>query len=181
MIHKSHSKNEIVKIIQACDIDIPNPKKFRKIDLSKLLNEKLKQVDSIKPNEELCIFNLVDLKYYLSNVNPKKRLSIKEKNKVIMICKKIKHLSRNAFMVEVSDYNNINEAIQDAKYICEYGDIPSVRKALRDFNEYTFLEEKFEPKLSEIVKRELEHKQKLKNVSVYKCVVKKGHFVIKFD
>ena len=40
MIHKSHSKNEIVKIIQACDIDIPNPKKFRKIDLSKLLNEK---------------------------------------------------------------------------------------------------------------------------------------------
>ena len=98
-----------------------------------------------------------------------------------MICKKIKHLSRNAFMVEVSDYNNINEAIQDAKYICEYGDIPSCRKAIRDFNEYTFLKEKFVPKLSEIVKRELEHKQKLKNVSVYKCVVKKGHFVISFN
>jgi len=181
MIHKSHSKNELVKIIESCEIDIKNPRKYRKTDLSILLNDKLKIIEFIKPNEDLCIYNLTDLRYYLSIVNPKKRLSIKEKNKVILICKKIKHLSRNSFLLSETEYKDMNEVFIDAEYICNFGDIPSVRKAIRDLNNYTFLKKPFEPKLSDIMKKELDMKQKLKQTAIYKCEIKQGKFIIEFD
>lgn len=181
MIHKTHSKNELVKIIESCEIDIKNPRKYRKIDLSNLLDEKLKLIDQIKPNEDLCIYNLTDLRYYLSIINPKKKLSIKEKNKVILICKKIKHLSRNSFLLSESEYSSMEEVFKDADYICEFGDIPSVRKAIRDLNKYTFLKKPFEPKLSDIMKKELDMKEKLKKTNIYKCDIKHGKFIITFD
>lgn len=181
MIHKSHSKNELVKIIEACEINIKNPRKYKKTDLSDLLDKELKLIDHIKPNEDLCIYNLTDLRFYLSIINPKKRLSIKEKNNVILICKKIKHLSRNSFLLSETEYSNMEEVYNDARYICEYGDIPSVRKAIRDLNQYTLLKEPFIPKISDITKKELDMKEKLKKTNIYKCDIKHGTFILTFD
>tara|TARA_R100000951_G_scaffold113411_2_gene115364 strand:- start:1747 stop:2292 length:546 start_codon:yes stop_codon:yes gene_type:complete len=181
MIHKSHSKNELVKIITIFKIDIINPKKYRKVDLSDLLNDKLKLIEDIEPSEDMCLYNITDLKYYLSNINPKKRLTIKEKNHVIHICKKIKHLYKNGFLICASEYNNINEVFKDADYICNYGDIPSVRKAIRDLNKCDLVLQDYKPIISDMVKKELDTKIRMKKTNQYKCEFKHGHFVLKFD
>ncbi len=181
MIHKSHSKNELVKIIDIFKIDIVNPKKYRKVDLADLLSDKLKLIEDIEPNEDMCLYNITDLKYYLTTINPKKRLTIKEKNNVILICKKIKHFCNNGFLLSVSDYNDYQDIFNDAEYICNYGDIPSVRKCIKKLNTCDYCLNKYNPIISDIVKKELEQKQKLKTTNQYKCEIKHGLFTLYFD
>jgi hypothetical protein len=74
IIHKSHSKLELVKIIIELNIKIKNPRQYKKIDLSALLIDQLDIVDNIKPSINLPFNNIIDLKYYLINVNPNKTL-----------------------------------------------------------------------------------------------------------
>jgi hypothetical protein len=49
IIHKTHSKAELIKIITNYNIDICNPVKYRKIELSVLLVQKLQLIDKIIP------------------------------------------------------------------------------------------------------------------------------------
>lgn len=181
MIHKSHSKNELVKLIEVFKIDIKNPKKYKKTELSFILNDKLKLIDNIEPHEELCIYNIIDLRYYLSNINPKKILTIKEKNNVILICKKIKHFARNNFNLSATEYNSYEEIHEDAEYICKFGDIPSVRKSIKELNKNPMNPYEYKPIISEVMKKQLEQKERLKRTNIYKCEIKHGKFLITFD
>tara|TARA_R110002167_G_C12404371_1_gene627271 strand:- start:174 stop:716 length:543 start_codon:yes stop_codon:yes gene_type:complete len=178
-IHKSHSKNELVKINNIFKLNIVNPKSHKKIVLSKLLLDVLESLSEIEPNEEYCIFNIIDLKMYLITCNPRKVLSIKEKNQVIMICKKLKHYARNGYDLHATDYNSIYEVMDDASYISKYGDIPSVRKACKELNmnhRYNYV-----PTISPIVQKELQLKDKYKQQKIYKLEVKRGNIILKFD
>ena len=77
IIDKSFSKSELINIIKTYKIDIDNPGKYRKVELSALLVEKLNSLDDIIPSPNLPFLNIIELKFYLTNINPKKTLSIK--------------------------------------------------------------------------------------------------------
>ena len=180
-IHKTHSKNELVKIVEAFRIPITNPRQFRKVDLSALIVDRLTQMEYIVPCEEFWFCNITDLKLFLVRINPKKVLTIKEKNKVISICKKIKHYCRNGSDMEINGYKDISGVYEDAEYIKRYGDIPSVRKSLRELNkQYNRLYE-IEPVVSPHVKKQLEQKECLRQKGLFKYGVEHGHFVLVFD
>ena len=89
IIHKTHSKAELVNIIVNYDIDINNPVKYRKIELSAILVKSLQLIDKIIPVPNMPFLTLIELKEYLVNINPKKTLTIKQKNQIVMKCKKI--------------------------------------------------------------------------------------------
>ena len=104
-----------------------------KIELSALIVHCLNNLISIEPCEEFFICNLIDLKLYLNTHNPNKMLSVKEKKDIIQICKKIKNYCKKGIHFN-NHYCDIEDVYKDANYIKHYGDIPSVRKCLRDLN-----------------------------------------------
>ena len=181
IIHKSHSKNEICKLIDLLGISINNPKQYRKIDLSALFLHELLTLDFIKPSVYLPFTNVIELKHYLTNSNPKKLLTIKKKGEVIHICKKIKHFCRNNYCIEFTDYTNIEDLYKDARYIQQYGGIPSVRKSLKELNQYPHKPETIDPYIPDHIIKEIEIKQKLKASNKFQFKVLKGDFKVTFD
>ncbi len=181
IIHKSWSKNELCKMIDLLGLDISNPKQYKKIDCAGIMVHHINTLDSIEPSLHLPFNNVVELKHCLINPNPNKLLSIKEKNNVIHTCKKIKHFCRNNYDISLSEYKNIDELYRDADYVKKFGAIPSVRKAIKELNEYPHKPREIVVDIPLHVKKELEIKAKLKKKNQFKLEVKKGHFIIKFN
>jgi len=161
-IHDSYSKKDLVKVIQ--DFNIPD------IDL------KLTRYDIVK-----ILYNYwddYDLSF-LENENPVKTLSIKEKNDIIIKAKKIIALHKNGYNIDRSLYNNIQEVIDDAEFISQYGDISSVRRAIN------FINEKYDKNimctLTDETKDLLDQKEEIKKSSNIGFNFKRGTFKISFD
>ncbi len=182
-IHKSHSKKDLLNIIHTFHFDIGDTGKLKKKDIVERLQHYLLVNDEIEPELEIYMFyNIIELKQYLSNCNPKKILTIKEKNNVINTCKKIKNYCYNNYELSVSLYNDYDEILNDAKYIEPYGDIPSVRKACNLLNKDNNYKFNLSPKMSKQTIKELENKKIMKQI---KCpislkVVNKN-VILKFD
>jgi len=51
-IHTSHSRKELIQIIQQFNIDIPNSNDLPKKDIQILLSNKLMEIDEIKEEDE---------------------------------------------------------------------------------------------------------------------------------
>ncbi len=181
IIHKTHSKLELVKIIIELNIKIKNPRQYKKIDLSALLIDQLGTIDNIKPSLHLPFNNIIDLKHYLINVNPNKILSVRDKNDIIHKCKKIKHYCRNGYYLENTDYNNENELLQDVECIKNHGAIPSVRKAIKEYN-INPIKDIIDVYIPPHILKEMEIKNKLKERGKNKCLkFHKGLFKLKFN
>jgi len=145
-----------------------------------LLVDKIKTMDSIIPNEDYPFLNIIELKHHLIQINPKKRLTIKQKNDIVMITKKIKQYCRNNYNLEISQYNCINELENDIEYISQYGEIPSVRMAIRELNQNPQKTKQYTVYIPPIIKRELDRKDKLKYKVSLPIKVQKGLFIIQF-
>tara|TARA_R110002050_G_scaffold300762_1_gene472326 strand:+ start:14608 stop:15156 length:549 start_codon:yes stop_codon:yes gene_type:complete len=181
IIHKSHSKNDLVKIIESLHIKVPNPRKYKKVELSALLSYELNTVDEIELPRDSMFLNIIDLKYFLTSCNPSKILTVKEKNNVINICKKIKHFSRNGFDINITDYKSLNHLFTDANYIKEFGSIPSVRKSLKELNKYPDKPYEWIVNIPPHIKMELDKKDKLKKAGLFQFTKTIGEYVITFD
>ena len=180
-INKTHSKKELMKIIETYDIDIKNANKYKKIELSFLLSKALEQLENINPHENYHFQNIVELKQHLSNINPSKLLSVKEKNNVILICKKIKHFCRNNYLINNTDYISIKALYRDANYIKDYGSIPSCRKCIKELNKYPDRPYKIDVVIPLQTQRELDLKDNLKQETNGYFKVKRGKVLIVFE
>tara|TARA_R100000541_G_scaffold12646_1_gene21136 strand:+ start:285 stop:788 length:504 start_codon:yes stop_codon:yes gene_type:complete len=159
-IHSTFTKKDLCKIIEKYNIDI-NIKNSR----SEICKELLKYIET---------YNLE----YLYETNIFKKLSIKEKDEVILIAKKIKSYVLSGCDNNKSLYNNTDEVIADGIYISQYGDISSVRKAITLLNES--LDIKINLNISEKVQKVLNEKNQIKKDSVPKLQVKQGKFYVHF-
>ena len=115
------------------------------------------------------------------NKNPNKLLSVKEKSKIMRFSKEVVVYCNNGYNVDMSVFNDFEEIEIQLRDISKYGDIPSVRRAIKLFNNDPKLKNKIEPIISNKVKRELEIKKKNKIKRYYGLVYKKGSFIVTFD
>lgn len=181
IIHKSFSKSELINIIEKYKIDIENPSQYRKVELSAILVQKIDCLDEITPIPDLPFLNLIELKCYLTNINPKKTLSIKQKNDIVTICKKIKHFCENDFDIESSVFRDENDLQEQLQKIKSHGTIPSVRLAIKRYNRRPDLTDTLSVDIPEYVQRELEYRDKLReNREQQQLQVKKGKFILTF-
>ena len=182
MINKTFSKGDMIEVIRAFNIDIPNFASMDKSTLSMKLWAELCSIESIQP--ETDIFNISDieeLKTYMINKNPNKLLSVKEKNKLMRFCKEVIVYCNNGYNVDMSVFNDFTEIELQIRDISKYGDIPSVRRAIKLFNKDPKLKEEINPIISNRVKREINLKKKNKVKKYYGIIVKHGSFEITFD
>ena len=91
-IHTSHSRKELIQVIQQFKIDIPNCNDLPKKEIQVLLSNKLLSMSDENFKEEDEYFFVKDkseLIEYLSKPNQSKILTIKEKDNVMITAKKI--------------------------------------------------------------------------------------------
>lgn len=182
MINKSFSKGDMIEIIRTFNIDIPNYASMDKGSLSMKLWAELCSLESIPTDNDIYnIHNVEELKLYLMAKNPNKLLSVKDKNKLMKFCKEVINYCNNGYEVERSVFNDFFEIEIQMKDIAVHGDIPSVRRAIKLFNEDTKLKEKIEPVISNKVKKELQKKKQGKKKNTFCFTRKTGHFLVTFD
>lgn len=160
-IHNSYKKKELVEIIQNNNINI-NIKWSR----DNICKELLKVIDK---------YNL----HFLYTENENKTLSVQEKDKIISIARKIKSFINSGLDLNKNIYNNNDELIFDTVYISNYGEISSVRKAVK-LVENT-LNIKIPLQIPEKVKKELYEKEQLKKKQIPCLQVNTGKYYVNFD
>jgi len=155
---------------------------FTKKDLTKIITQRNIPIDCHAPRKNICKDLLPYIQennlQYLFEPNIFKKLSIKEKDEVILIAKKLKSYVSCGLDNTKSLYNSTDDAIADAVYIAQHGDISSVRKAVQLLNESLNINIKLT--ISENVQKMLEEKKKIKKDSVARFQIKKGKYFVEF-
>ena len=182
MIHKTHSKNDLVEMINTMEL----PVVFNHANNKKDIQEKLcKILDDapVKIKKNFYKINTYqDLKIYLKCPNPKKTLTVKEKADVMKICKHIIHYCKNGEIIELSNYyNDLKTIDDDMHYIKQFGDIPSVRRACKLMNNFRVEKDHYKPLISPQIQKRLNEKVESQTVIYGKLVVKRGKFTIVFE
>ncbi len=172
IIDKSHSKTDLIDLINDLDLPIVHSHQDNKKDIHDKFKECLKKQLKIKDNF-YKIKNKDSLIFYLENKNPKKILSIKEKQNVMMICKKIIQYCKSDYDLTITNYNYQKELIDDMDYIKQFGDIPSVRRCCRLMNQDPKMGGlNFKPLISPQVQKDLDQKQKTKKLVNFKLTIR---------
>lgn len=189
LIHKSHSKTDLIYLINELNI----PVIFSHSDNKKSLHDKLKSMfdKSFEINNKDNVYQIkndIDLKSYLINPNPKKSLSVKEKNDLMSLCKNIIFYCKNNYDIEKSAYYETEQQIKDdMDYIKQFGDIPSVRRCCRLMNLQLPLKNHYVPLISPQMQKKLKEKASCSQVIYNKLKIKTmadnggKPFIVKFD
>lgn len=182
MIDKTFSKGDLLEIISRFSIHVPDSGSLDKLRLSIMLWTEINNMVSIpEDNEIYMIKTLEELKQYLTKTNPDKVLSVKQKQKIMRFCKEVIIYCSNGYLLECSIFKNLEEIYIQMRDLRLYGDIPSVRRAIRLLNEDPKLSEKIEPIISNKMQRQLEIKSKKKVKKYYGLIQKHGSFIIEFN
>ena len=162
IIHKSHSKNDLIELIIVLELKIVYSHADNKKDIHKIKN-----------------YN--DLKNYLKQQNPKKILSVKEKNDIMTICKHIIHYCKQGYIMNNSlYYNEIKQIEDDMDYIKQFGDIPSVRRCCKLMNKQRKVQDYYQPIISPQVQKLLNDKLITKNKGCNCLKVYNGTYTLEF-
>lgn len=184
-IEKSHSKNDLIDLINTLDLRVVFSHQDNKKNIQDKLIELIQNKELQKPFKVENVYkikNYADLRIYLKSKNPKKSLSVKEKSDIMRICKHIISYCNTGYNVSTSThYNTKQEIIDDMHYIKAYGDIPSVRRACKLINKYEKVEDQFVPIISPQIQKKLQDKVYTQNTIVGKLTVKRGEIIVSFD
>ncbi len=184
-IEKSHSKNDLIDLVNTLELRIVFSHQDNKKSIQDKLIEILQNHNLQKPfkvNNVYKIKNYADLRVYLKNKNPKKFLTVKEKCEIMRICKHIISYCNTGYNLSLSNhYNTKQEIIDDMNYIKAYGDIPSVRRACKLINKYEKTEEHFVPIISPQVQRKLQDKIYTQQTIAGKLRIKREEIILTFD
>jgi hypothetical protein len=182
-IHKSHSKQELIDIIN--DLQISNIELSHSDSKSdtqtKILNYLGDYKDDTYPDNVFKIRSSHELGIYLMNPNPKKNLSVKDKALVMSICKEITKFAKCNYIVENTRYDSIQELEDDMLYITQYGDLPSVRRAVKLMNDNIQRTRHWTCVISPQMKKVIEEKENQKHVNSYHATFRRGEFTVSFD
>ena len=176
-IHKSFSKRELVEIISHFRINIGEPTQYNKKELQEVLISKLlkmKDTDINYCNKYFCN-SVEDMIKYLISFNVRKTLSVKEKESIMKISKRLNTYCKNDYNIEFTLYQNIYEIILDAQKIAKFGESPTIRKTIDLIN--------CDPKINIIITPFLttadaialaEEEEKLKNENFNKLSIRRA-------
>ena len=188
-IHKTHSKRELIDMMAHFKINIGNnPTDYNKKELQQVILDvlpKLKDECIIYDTKHRCSC-VTDLLNYLVSYNTKKILSVREKESLIKISKRLNNYCKNDYKMEYTLYSNIYEIINDAQKICKYGESPTIRKTLDSLNADPKINIVLKPCLSptdamDLLEQEKEiQEKKMKKISI-KIAPKGKPFIIRFD
>ena len=180
IIHKSHSKKSLIELFDDlnCPLDIPVETKRDAIEQIKSM---IKPSLNLKIDNNYNIQNITDLISYLEKKNTHEKISMENKNEVMLKCKKIIKYATSGYNFDATDYKTRQDLYNDIIFISPYGFIPSVRRACKLINKYEKIEEQFVPIISPQIQKKLQDKVYTQQIVAGKLKVKRGEIFVSFD
>ena len=180
-IDPTHSKATILSIVKQSNLNITQPYLLSKAHLFQSVITELKHMEYFIEfyNPILPFKNKEDFIIFLGQT--KEKLSYYETQQISFIAKNVISFVKSGYDYSKTTYNTYNEIEIDILKIKEYGDIFSVRTAIKYFNLTRDINNQIECKISAIIQSQLA----LKNMWKTKCVPtlqkKTGKFTITFN
>ena len=108
-IHKSFSKLELVEIFKNLDPNFIIDKTLNKKDVIEFITKNIKKMNIVNKDNKYKITSIKELKIFLKNENADKKLSVKDKNNVVLDAKRIINYCNNDYNIDKSTFNNFEE------------------------------------------------------------------------
>jgi hypothetical protein len=182
MIHPTHSRKDLIEVIETFELwDIGDYKDMSKTKIAKELWSYLKKYKKDVSDDALDISNIDDLRKYL--INHSLRQIVSEKDKIIIL-DKVRNImfyaKHTGYFLSGSNYKNLKEIEEDARYLSKYGDLTSVRRALLYYNNDISNPVKIEPVITHKTQKRLERVAEIKRMTKPSFKLNKGEFLIEF-
>ena len=187
-IHDSHTRKSLIDLIGIYQFNkfttLIGYKKLKKDLLIKALSEILLDDNlSLEAGKDYDIHNSVeDLRQALKEPTKIEAISETEFIKISIHVKKLVNYCKSCnYLLNDSLYNSMSEIIDDATYLSKYGNIPTVRRAIKLINRDTKLKEKIELNISPKVKQNMILKEKVANSLKPRFSISRKTHIIRFD
>ena len=187
-IHKSHSRKELIDIIEIYEFQDDCLSQYREQPKETLLKNlwifiQKKDIIFIAKNDTYFFFEDVDdIRLYLLRKSPNKQITDKTLLDINKRVKNIIYYCKNcSYEVSLSNYESLEDIIKDANFVRIYGNIPSVRRAIKLLNLDNKIKDKFEVIMSQKTKKSLEEKQRVKASMKPSYKKKVGNFIVSFN
>ena len=176
-IHKTHTKKDLLKMMDILKVKVNGA--LSKREIIEVIPKLINGIDY--PSNEYNIKNEDELTRYLKTKSPIKRLNADEKRIIMMKSKNIIHYAVEGYKLNQSVYDNHNEVMNDVVYIHSFGDIPSVRRACRLYNQDPNKINQVNPIIPEHILKELNNNRISKQSCYYGLIVKHEKVILYFD
>lgn len=188
-IHKTHSKRELIEMMAHFRIFIgEDPTQYNKKELQQVIIDTIPKIkdDDIKYDNKYLCNSVEDFINYLVSYNTKKVLSVKEKENLMKISKRLNNYCKNDYNLDFTMYGNIYEIINDAQKISKYGDSPTIRKTLKLLNLDPKINIVLKPCLSpsdamDLLEQEKELQERKKKKITIRCATPNEPIIVRFD
>lgn len=185
LFHKSHSKKDLIEVIELFNLNIDNYDELNKKELIKEIELHINEIDhSFIPNYDILpLNNKEELIDYLAQPNENKMITIKDKNKLMLKAKKILCYCKNGYDLDRSFFNTLGHLLDEANDVARHGQIPTCRRAIRELNKDSKITHKIQIILPPKVKRELDIKLQTKLIlgGSSSLKVESGKFIVVFE
>ena len=166
LVDKSHSKKDIVNLFKKHGVTIDD--KLSKGNIVKNIDTYIKDFKFDNKIE-----NETQLKDYLKNTSPKQRPNTMQKNDIMFKAKKIIKWAKNDYIFNGATYTDDEEPYQDIMSIYMWGDLPSVRRACRMYNNSLYCKNHINPVITAEVEEELNNNKFIKAQVIYNLQVRR--------
>ena len=182
MIHPSHSKKDLVEIVERFQLyQIDNYKDMKKDKLSLKIWDVLKTLEYIPPETEwFFISDVFDLREYLRIQTTKQITTNSVKYDVTDRVKNLIFYAKGGYVFTGTNYNTIDDVLIDAEFIKHYGDLPSVRRAIHLLNGDVKMPIQLSPIMTRRVEQRVAKDKEIKIQNTPKFHMKTGTFLIEF-
>ena len=171
-IHKTHNKGDLRLLFKSLQVYI-NPR-LTKREIIENMNDYIPLITYTN-----LIPNLTALQDILRNPSSKIRLSMEDKTNIMHTAKKIIQYCKNGYYLN-DVYTSHSQVYLDCLTIYRYGDIPTIRRALRLYNLSPHKKDHINPIISIEVQELLKEKELIKKNKILKFKMSKGKYIIDF-
>ena len=188
VVHKSHSRKELIDIIEIYEFYDDCLSHYREQPKETLLKNlwifiQKKDIIFTAKNDTYFFFEDVDdIRLYLLRKSPNKQITDKT---LLDINKRVKNIiyycTKCSYEPQFANYDSLNDIIRDAEFICIYGNLPSVRRAIKLLNLDSKIKDKFHVSMSQKTKKSLDEKERIKRSQIPKYKKQIGQFIVKFE
>ena len=182
MIHPSHSKKDLIEIVERFQLySVEDYKDLRKEKLALRLWQVLKTTEYVAPEDEMFfITNIAELRDYLNKSSTKQITNNSVKYDVADRVKNLIFYVKGGYVFTGTTYATTEDVMRDAEFIRHFGDLPSVRRVIGQINDDVKTPCKILPVMTRRVEQRVKQDKVIRTKNTPKFHTKKGNYTVEF-